>query len=503
MRPWIAWTLVLAPQGAPAIPIDGRFHWLSSSDFPDSRGCTRTLVVRALDRNGAPIEGASVGVRNAWSTPPRRDRASGATDAEGRCELSLPGAESNVEIVEVDAGRLGRLHALAKWNGVERRSLDPFTFDRAPASIAGRVIDDLGNPIVGAAIHVAPDGFQSFTEAVSFAAATTGRDGRFAIGAIVPGPALLGAAADGFADEERFVRLNVGERRVETFRLAQGPARALTVLDESGAPLAGIRVTVGSRAFWRLRAGLTDASGRFRIAGIPAGDSVHAETDVDRFDGWNDAIVETESEAILRRPRELRVRLDSKPGMRARAIVAVAVRDASPEARCGVEEGGRWRTFSWKDPAVRQASAQEWRVEWAASRQAAPGSERPGRVVVYADDGGSYAATAPPPNVVSRRAWGVVSAAAVAGRRIEGRVAPALGPSDEAVVEIWRLDPETRLFGIRRERADETGAFRFEDVAAGGRLTILRRDATGRVIENAHIESAERGDSFEVHLRAR
>lgn len=230
---------------------------------PAATGALAVRVQHAADR--APAAGVAV---IAW--PARTHRLLTAqrrvTDRDGTAEFDeLPlgrwhvatdRAPDRIEIAEIRAGANELLVSLA---GV---------------TLTGVVTDLAGSAVAGAVVEIAPVTGGTRAEPV----ATTGPDGRFRVrGVRVPG--LVGARAAGHASSECAVLMEPHGDPVEV-RLVLPAAGGVVEGTISGpdGPIAGAAVQVGP---WIAAGGMrsppqpavarSDAAGRFRAIGVPAG----------------------------------------------------------------------------------------------------------------------------------------------------------------------------------------------------------------------------------------
>ena len=234
-------------------------HWVSCTPVIVLAGQTEaelSVTVRALDHTlfgrvhdvgGAPIAGAELIVRGA------REVAT-SSDADGRYELRVPGPPFPL-MVHKTGYRERDLDAVVA--GEQRHELD---IELLPGAVfAGRVVDEAGNPIAGAAVNSMSLAFGTETDAA----------GKFAFGGAAPGeehgltvtragfqPAMVGASAGGAPVE---------------IVLRPGLAMTVRVVGDRGEALAGARVGVQSVSFLPMvNRGYTDAEGRLLISDLPA-----------------------------------------------------------------------------------------------------------------------------------------------------------------------------------------------------------------------------------------
>jgi len=165
----------------------------------------------------------------------------------------------------------GTWHLVAESQGVGSLPLDvrmpdagfvTLTIPR-PASLSGRVVDELGNPVGGSEVSVGARGDREpFTK--------TGPDGAFQLEGLPAGRVRIDATAPGFADSIQFVSLEPG-RNLDGVSCRLSVGGTLTgELDSDGFK--------GQSAYLRIveldwfRTATIDDSGRFRAEHVPAGD---------------------------------------------------------------------------------------------------------------------------------------------------------------------------------------------------------------------------------------
>jgi hypothetical protein len=251
----------------------------------------RGLAVRGrvLGPDGRPVRGAEVNLerqvapgRPAPGYPPWGC----LTAADGTFAISgLPAGSGYEWVVIHPTLRLGARLAQAFPQG-RREPLRVEVRLRPLASVAGRVLDDRGAPLPGAAVRIVAlvrlPGSARGEKEVEAAALTADGAGRFSFNRLLPDPRRRLVA-------EVWARGHVGLRSA-AFEVSPGGTRTLpdlvlpraadvsgTVVDRAGRPLADGRV----RARLPARAGgevllepppvVTGRDGRFRLTGLPAG----------------------------------------------------------------------------------------------------------------------------------------------------------------------------------------------------------------------------------------
>ncbi|MEO8348899.1 MAG: carboxypeptidase regulatory-like domain-containing protein [Acidobacteriota bacterium] len=226
---------------------------------------------RVLDSAGAPVAGAKVvWEANRSDEETLVDETLGTspagigetvTDAEGRFKVALdkPGVEVAIRVLP---GALPGALLGGPYDSSEDVALGDVELTAAE-KVSGRVTDDAGKPVAGAKVR-AYGGLPFEDEDVTlYAEATTGADGSFSM---VNAPASAGrvtARANGYspATQTSFrERVTAGKLTLRTGGSVTG-----TVLDPAGKPVEGAVVVTGTLA------AKTDASGAYRLAGVPVG----------------------------------------------------------------------------------------------------------------------------------------------------------------------------------------------------------------------------------------
>ncbi|MBV8069754.1 MAG: carboxypeptidase regulatory-like domain-containing protein [Acidobacteriaceae bacterium] len=152
--------------------------------------------------------------------------------------------------------------------------------DVVPGTVDGRVMNaQTGEPISGASVHLYPQIVQGRSS--SALDAVSGADGSFRFENVPAGSYFVVANAPSFTDSGRtqVVRLRSGEQ-LSNMAVQLHPLAKVTgkVVDENGAPMPGVQVSVYSTYDWRghpqLRLGpgaTTDKEGRFQLTKINPG----------------------------------------------------------------------------------------------------------------------------------------------------------------------------------------------------------------------------------------
>ncbi|HWE40544.1 MAG TPA: sigma-70 family RNA polymerase sigma factor [Isosphaeraceae bacterium] len=238
---------------------------------------SRGLIVkgRALDPDGKPVAGASVNLLQRGLPRPAP-----TTDADGRFELIGLDPAIDHEIDVVHPAR----HLAARVRVPDADRINPAKVDirlKATASLAARVLDEVGQPLPNAIFELVAIGDVEprFGNYVPVAGTEVAKDGSFTIDGLIPDvDYLLYAKAEGHAKgQSPDIRLKPGERlKLPDFRLPITDREVKgVVVDPRGKPLAGISVsvdrsntTIYPSGTWFME---TDADGRFHLDGLPRG----------------------------------------------------------------------------------------------------------------------------------------------------------------------------------------------------------------------------------------
>ncbi|MGA0058420.1 MAG: MSCRAMM family protein, partial [Planctomycetota bacterium] len=207
------------------------------------------------------------------------------TDADGRFSI------------EVDRNRAGELQLPRSeerlFGASEQRSLEVAAISRSTdlgdipvtgaAVIAGRVVDESGQPVAGAKVQplLGGSGMKSLFPMLlgRDRSVEAGEDGRFVLAGLEPGEITFGAEAKGYVPATEKVEVRVAERRDDVVVvLARGASIAGTVIDDRGLPVAGAKV--GVERMREIAPGLqfssvdeesqveTDENGYFLVSGV-------------------------------------------------------------------------------------------------------------------------------------------------------------------------------------------------------------------------------------------
>lgn len=242
-----------------------------------------------VDAKGRPLAGTTVSAERSQATGgmivrrignQRREASDNETraDAEGRFALRglAPG-----EAVDVTARLRGFVTATQSRVEVPREQPLRLVLQLA-AQVSGRVVDEVGDPVVGADVSVKETGGGIL--AMFGQQATTDAEGRFTAEDLAPGKRMVTAEAAGFLESEpRFVELANG-KTVDGLELVlkRGSTIEGTVLLPGGVPAAGAQVAIKEdgganspgvivRRFGGTGNATADGDGRYRLEGVAEG----------------------------------------------------------------------------------------------------------------------------------------------------------------------------------------------------------------------------------------
>ena len=238
-----------------------------------------------------------------------------------------------------------------------------------PVLLTGRVTDEKGRPVAGAAIHVAPGeaGWSRYDYARAEPLTLTQADGSYRLQAMPPGPATVGVSASGYADSvTRKVVLSGDEPNVlDCVVVPERPFHG-RVVDPKGAPIAGARIEAEWPGFWS--AGVeTGADGSFVVHGL--GREWRGEWKIRarrfcparRLSGGP-----TESQVIAMTPSDqIVVRVEREGAGASPKIAIVSVRNNAPLYCLGDSEN--WTEARSDSDLVEPLGPSAWRVFWEAS----------------------------------------------------------------------------------------------------------------------------------------
>ncbi|QEH31949.1 ECF RNA polymerase sigma-E factor [Aquisphaera giovannonii] len=186
--------------------------------------------------------------------------------------------------------------------------------DRRNVTVTGRVVDDEGNPVAGAAVAAGTD----FREKEPDAEAVTDAEGRFALKGLKAGPVVLTVQGKGHAPDLLATTAAPGMKPVE-FELKAAHAIRGRIVDADDKPIAGAPIAAdewrGHHTLrWHAR---TDAEGRYRWDDAPA-DMVLIDLGSLGYSGkryWQAAPDAPEKTIPMRRPFRVRGRVtDAETG---------------------------------------------------------------------------------------------------------------------------------------------------------------------------------------------
>jgi protocatechuate 3,4-dioxygenase beta subunit len=228
-----------------------------------ARGAWLTGLVR--DERGRPLAAASVRLASEVAGEPGRTQ----TDGAGRFALPFPGRDSPMRVVARGADSAP---ALSPRLTSPDAAVD-LVLPRG-ARVTGRVVDETGRPLACQLELLELDGVPSraLGELVH---AEAGPDGRFVLVRLPPGRHALNVAARGRVPQRASVEIGNGsEQDLGDLALEAGLVLAGRIRDPQGRPVALARVAASHDDENTVRTVTTESEpdGRFRIAGLPAGE---------------------------------------------------------------------------------------------------------------------------------------------------------------------------------------------------------------------------------------
>jgi len=230
-----------------------------------------TLSGVVTDSSGAPIEGARLVVRGklGFGGFPGGAFASDRSDEDGHFSIEdvAPGSLVLSAMAEgfLRQERTGLEVVAGETMDDLRVILEP------GATVTGRVLDALGNPLSDARVSIVRDRMDFSIS--GGASASTDADGVYRMPGVPPGERSLEAEHDGHQRQVRDLTVVVGENRLD-FRLQAGASVSGRVVDEGGAPVAGALVSAsaaGSGPTFRADGETTDDAGAFQLEGLSPG----------------------------------------------------------------------------------------------------------------------------------------------------------------------------------------------------------------------------------------
>ena len=237
---------------------------------------TARVSGRTVDPQGKPVPGASIFLSEA---APMNAAGRSMLGPSGRFHRAVSDEQGGFSIEDVSPGPV-RLHAQApRRQQVELENLEVKPGQGltgldvvlpAGATVEGRVLGPDGRPVGDARVSVVQASQNDFA-AFSSLRGDTDADGHYQIDGVPPGPHTLEARADGYRRAARDVEVTERTGAVD-FQLDRGLEVSGRVVDDAGAPIPGVQLTLTAGMFSRDSPGaLTGADGAFRIAGVQDG----------------------------------------------------------------------------------------------------------------------------------------------------------------------------------------------------------------------------------------
>jgi hypothetical protein len=241
--------------GKASCNVDTAAGGVSACDLRLSRGLE--LRGRVVRENGAPVAGADVLCR--WSG----GSGQASTDALGRFTIAncLEGSSAGTVSVSVLGSEIEELRQVVIDPRAGEAELRVRSVARPSAKLTGIFVDPAGRPLAGMTVLAGRDG-ESVTRRVQ---TTTGTDGRFAFGPLVPGRWYLEAVAAGHAKfEDGPIELAVDAAKdVGTLHLIVGGRLRVHIVagDPSGVQFVAHRRD-GGHSYFDLQLGASEIVGQ-------------------------------------------------------------------------------------------------------------------------------------------------------------------------------------------------------------------------------------------------
>ena len=418
----------------------------------------RLLPARVIDPQDSPVAGATVLVRPA--SPGAADRVLGLTDGEGRLGARVFEAELGSPPDAPGLTERAALYAHSAGHASSELYFVPCAAEGAPEvtlrlggpdlTLRGTVLDPDGNPIPGARIELE----HQLPRAIRLAGDLARTDlpfetrsdpgGAFAFPHLAPALYRLRAAAGGYVPAVQLEHPDGGASHSCTLVLARGGAVAGIASAPDGTPSAGARVAHEVAAGEWIET-TADGGGRFRLAGLPAGEQELVARAGDGSGGAARVRIEvrageeTEWHPVLATPAGIRLRLTGEAGQPLAGWTLVLALD-------GAESAG-WTRRLATDAEGRAALLED------------PGA--PVRAFAYPPDGHGWPLAAAGGLVPGPRER-LLTVAASAGEmgRIEGRVLDHAELAFPAAILLMRDSGTRAIVELEVDRA--TGEFSAE-----------------------------------------
>ncbi|MCA8944433.1 MAG: carboxypeptidase regulatory-like domain-containing protein, partial [Planctomycetes bacterium] len=235
-----------------------------------------------VDHHGRAVAGATVysvisGFHPFWL------RELTTTDSAGRFALECLGRNSTIGASHPGLGRSERIVVMTlPRQGRELRSVS-IELPGESVDVAGVVTDPSGRPLADAFVRVGEDVFHGgrrgegelstvvFQPAPAIHA-TTGRDGRFEVKELAPGPNPVFVFVKGYAPWKGELDAVAGATNEVLCRLTPGATLTGMVFDAAGLPVPDAWIEVPGAFAPPVPSTTSDANGRFELNDLPGGD---------------------------------------------------------------------------------------------------------------------------------------------------------------------------------------------------------------------------------------
>jgi len=426
---------------------------------------------RLLDPSGKPVAGAAV-KWIAYRTDDQilLDQTSGTepatlgetkTGEDGRFRVALDKPGLAVALRIFPAG-LPSIRLGGPYDSTEDSSLDDLHV--APAApLTGRVVDDQGKPVAGAAVSaLASDPF-SDVDAQYFGEGKSGTDGAFSLANAPAAPRAILVRVPGYVPA---TQLQLEPRLDQRITVKRGGTIQGIVTDASGKPAAGALVVSDDLAV------LTDATGAYRLAGVDTGlRAVEAL--------WKDDFASRKDAVRVQRGAEAAVSLKlARAATIAGSVLDETTRKPVAGVRVGASSGGFF--FGGRrqrlERSTRTDAQGKFRLTGLAPRAYTVSASREG--FLASSISGVTAGTSSPGSAN----LALAKAASIAGKVVDEKGAAMPGARvrierDGGMRGMLRRGPAAFLGG-QNALSGPDGAFRIRNLAAGRNL-LLEAEKSG------------------------
>jgi protocatechuate 3,4-dioxygenase beta subunit len=221
------------------------------------------LAGEVVDDAGAPVSGARVRTRSDARLTMGTMSPTATSDDDGHFELR-DAPTGKLSLSALAAGFLPTIQPVELASGQSRDDLRVVL--HRGSTVAGRVLGPDGTPAAGAEVSLTTQGRFAGPSGTSTRA---DGDGAYVLDAVPLGPRTFTAQLPGTAPKVSDLTVRPGENRLD-FQLADGLEVAGRVVDLTGAPVGGARISLSAGDFQRHDTASGD-DGSFRFSGLRGG----------------------------------------------------------------------------------------------------------------------------------------------------------------------------------------------------------------------------------------